>query len=340
MESIGIKPEILTLEQREVGKWYKGSGIFDWQFCQQDNGSAYGFHDGTYNTGYSLGYSKTCTEMTNEEVKDLLVKEARRRRLINTAIRSLMTGERDIVGPESQIRFFPLVNTLWIDGTCVFKDGVWAEMWVSEEYKEFEKVIKASMDEIIFSVDGSPEKLRKTDRIQPGMRMLRREDRKTGSWYRGIYMGKEFRLYQNTEGTFLTHGFYGGEYGTGRMFNDDFVCVEMNNEEVKIMLGKEADRMGYFGSHDLHRPSSNELYRNGVCTFNNGKWMGVPTMSIKRDVHADCLNNTKINIKVVLDEPQYKYVLANGPLGLYTKAVKIEPTLEQRIEKLEKKMGL
>lgn len=128
----------------EVGKWYKKNDYgdlmfyFNGKYTYKDNENNYGFD---YNGFFQkeIGVHKREVnkyyEATHEEVEQALIKEAKRRGLVNI-------GQISIYKPFSEnksskgyfktshnfYKFNPYDNTLRLDGVRVFENGVWAEI--------------------------------------------------------------------------------------------------------------------------------------------------------------------------------------------------------------------
>jgi len=127
----------------EVGKWYKDLYLGHLAFREKDNGN-YGFLYGDWNTVIECKTPKQWTLATEQEVKEALINEAKKRRFVKgTKFLSLLTAVKSECG--INYNYYYDENELYSNGMCLFKDGKWAE--IVKEPAEIE-LIKADIEKL------------------------------------------------------------------------------------------------------------------------------------------------------------------------------------------------
>jgi hypothetical protein len=124
-------PELFKKDALVVGKWYKESGncfMIRITSLEDENNAGYGF-DTSGEWSNSLG--RVCLRpilMTDKEVEEALIKEAKKRGLKPLNHRCIKDGLiwNDNIG--GNYEFDLIHNTLYIGASCAFQDGKWAEI--------------------------------------------------------------------------------------------------------------------------------------------------------------------------------------------------------------------
>jgi len=129
----------------EVGKWYKDLYLGHLGFREKDNGN-YGFLYGEWNTEIECKTPKQWTLATEQEVKEALINEAKKRGFVGEhKIKWFFDSVNYCLTYPSLCVFNCHNNTLMLGGGIVFKDGVWAE--IVKEPTEIE-LIKAEIEKL------------------------------------------------------------------------------------------------------------------------------------------------------------------------------------------------
>ena len=134
----------------EVGKWYRlRNKAFNWLMCYTENSfGCYGFNSKNLYSNEYVMYDYNDWELaTEEEVREALIKEAKKRGFNNI-------GDLKIKNTYGCIRngFVTLTNnfyydykgnTLRLDGALIFNNGVWAEIVIEDipTQEEIDRVI-------------------------------------------------------------------------------------------------------------------------------------------------------------------------------------------------------
>ena len=120
-------PELFKNDDLVVGKWYK-FGNMDSLMVFNNGKKAYGFFSGRYGTNWYFSVGKTATLATDKEVKQALIKEAKRRgfkegvSVSNENIGYIYEGMCN----SNEITFKN--GILSIDSIYIYKKGKWAEI--------------------------------------------------------------------------------------------------------------------------------------------------------------------------------------------------------------------
>lgn len=134
-----LKIKGLIKEELEVGKWYKYSDSEGFLFCitnvQNDGVEVYGFNSWGNWIDEGSYYSEYLIPATDKEVKDALIKEAKKRGFKEgVKFKSIVSGNiRKFTG----FYFGSDEDECWLSNDtvgCIFKKGKWAE--IIEEKKE------------------------------------------------------------------------------------------------------------------------------------------------------------------------------------------------------------
>lgn len=118
------------------GKWYKnlthegsyflfdGMGNFNYKGCGVD------YLGNWYDNGnWGWGLDDFYREATQQEVEEILIKEARNRGYKGgQVIKSFIFGKSRLSDEEKGLRFDTHKNRLWYNGNIIFQGGVWAEV--------------------------------------------------------------------------------------------------------------------------------------------------------------------------------------------------------------------
>ena|SRR5690606_29726815 len=124
-----VKPEL------KVGKWYKfDTPLFEYLLKYDGSDTACGFADGTWSSSWS--FSKDVNqelakgkEATPQEVEEALVKEAKRRGIVEgVSVIDLDDGKDVLLQKGGGYILSSMSNKLFAHGATVFKDGKWAEV--------------------------------------------------------------------------------------------------------------------------------------------------------------------------------------------------------------------
>jgi hypothetical protein len=117
-------PKLFKKDKTPYG-WYFASNSKVFLYYFDGNTTTYGFNWlGEFRDNLTVS-GKDGIKATDQEVKEALIKEAKRRGF-KKGVRFTCLYNKTI-----DSGYFPMLccdGYLWIDGGCVFKDGVWAEI--------------------------------------------------------------------------------------------------------------------------------------------------------------------------------------------------------------------
>ena len=137
-----LKEQGLVKEELEVGKWYKYSDSEGFLFCltnvETTGVEVYGFVSWRYWIDEGKYISEYLIPATDKEVKEALIKEAKKRGFKEGVKANLKKCDNSFSNnvkiKNNNFRHSINQNWLAIDGFIIFKDGKWAE--IIEEKKE------------------------------------------------------------------------------------------------------------------------------------------------------------------------------------------------------------
>lgn len=137
-----LKIKGLIKEELKVGKWYKYSDSEGFLFCitnvQNDGVEVYGFNSWGNWIDEGSYFSEYLIPATDQEVRNALIKEAKKRRFKKEVKANLKNCDNSFANnvkiKNNNFRYSINQNWLAIDGFIIFKNGKWAE--IIEEKKE------------------------------------------------------------------------------------------------------------------------------------------------------------------------------------------------------------
>lgn len=137
-------------KELEIGKWYKNKNlpttIINCQVFNEREKYGYGFHLDLYADKWGLLNYEDYTEATEDEVRNALINEAKKRGYTskNTkCLKSLSRGNK--INENYNFGFFFNDNVLYSQpkgdgGFCLFENGIWAEIIKEEITLNFQQI--------------------------------------------------------------------------------------------------------------------------------------------------------------------------------------------------------